>query len=162
MKTKIKINKMKINKKLIIAQGIFILLILGGIYFVYPQTTIKVTGDIIKFDSRNANIIIISKNPALSNPNYIDLNDVSSFNLEPGTYYWKPANNFIKGFTQELVIDSEASIIIESENETRLVNVGNVKLNVTKQGDVMVGHIILNPDESQEIENQGKYIGEQI
>lgn len=153
---------MKINKKLVIMQGIFLILILGGIYFIYPSTTINVTGNIIKFNSRNTNIILISENPDLSNPKYIDLNEFSSFNLKPGTYYWKPANNFIKGFTQELVINSEVGMIIEDENETKLVNVGNVKLNVTKDGKVIVGHIILDPNDEEYIEDEGKYIGEQI
>jgi len=52
----------------------------------------------------------------------------------------------------------EQDIVYEKEDEDELVNIGNVKINVTKsKSGVMVGHIILEPEESEEIagaENQ--------
>jgi hypothetical protein len=46
-------------------------------------------------------------------------------------------------------------------NETDLVNVGNVRINVTKKGGVMVGHIILEPEQEEKINDSGQYIGRQ-
>jgi hypothetical protein len=135
------------------------------IYFVYPKTEAVINGNFVSFNSINANVIIISENPDFSNPKYLDLTERKnlSFNLEPGKYYWKADNSFIEGLKNEFIIESEIGLIINrSDNEADLVNVGNVRINVTRDNKgVMVGHIILEPDEAEKIEDSGKYIGGQ-
>ena len=52
--------------------------------------------------------------------------------------------------------------INKKENESELKNIGNVKINVTRTKEgVMVGRIILEPDEAEKIEDEtgNKYIG---
>ncbi len=156
---------MRMKKYIIIGQALFLVLVLILVYFFYPKTEIDISGNWVKFNSINANAVIISENPDFSNSRYIDLTERKniSFNLEPGTYYWKSDNGVIEGLKNEFTINSEVGMEIEKdENGTSLVNVGNVKINVskTKEGG-MVGHIILEPSDSEEIENKGVYVGKQ-
>jgi hypothetical protein len=167
MKIKLKNEEGKVNKNIVvvIAQVGFLILVLGGLYLLYPKSDISVSGDFVKFSSINANVVLISENPDLSNPRYIDLslNKNTSFSLSPGTYYWKADNGIISGFTNKFTIDSNVGLEINhTENETDLVNVGNVKINVTRdKNGALVGHVILSPDQASQIENSGEYIGRQ-
>jgi len=151
------------NIKIVVAQALFLLIVVSGIYFIYPRTNALVSGNAVNFESGNANVIIISQNPDFSNPRIVDINKNVSLNLEPGTYYWKASNSLIEGWSKKLEIESEVGLKIErEENNSNLVNIGNVKLNVTKNNEgVMVGHIILEPDEKEEVEDKGEYIGRQ-
>ena len=151
---------------MITGQVIFLILVLTGIYYVYPKAEVDVNKDWVQFKSINANVIMISENPDFSDPRYIDLTERKnmSLNLVPGTYYWKSENGFISGWKNEFTIDSEVGIKINrSENESGLVNLGNVKINVTKNSDgMMVGRVILEPDSSEKIEDKNEtYIGRQ-
>ena len=153
--------------KIIIFQGIFLLLVLGVLYFLYPKTSIELTENLVNFKTINANVIIISENPDFSNPRYLEVEKGKeiSFSLNPGKYYWKSSNGYIEGMKKEFTINSEVGMKINTEeNESNLVNIGNVKISVRKNNEgVMVGRIILEPDEEQEIENKENetYIGEQ-
>lgn len=150
---------------MITGQAVFLVLVIALLYSFYPRANVDVNGNWIKFNSINANVIMISENPDFSNPRYIDLSEGKnlSLSLNPGTYYWKSDNGIIEGMKHEFTIESEVGLgINKTENETDLVNIGNVKINVTKGGDgVMVGHIILEPDESEKIEDKGNYAGRQ-
>lgn len=149
------------NKTIVFAQLMLLFIIGIVIYLVYPRTLFEINGNVVRFDSMNAEVIILSENPDFSNPRYIDVNGNVSLNLKPGTYYWKASNGIIQGLKKEFIISSEVGLEIEKENGTELVNVGNVKVNVTKEDGVMVGHIILEPNESEEIEDRGEYTGRQ-
>lgn len=156
---------MKKHTKIIIIQAIIVALIGIIIYIFYPKIEFNLNGNTIKFDSINADKIIISKNPDFSNSRYIDFSNEKniSLNLEPGTYYWKPDNGLISGLKHEFTIDSIVSLETNNtDNETNLVNVGNVKINVTKDNNgIVVGYVVLEPNESEKIENKGVYVGEQ-
>ncbi|VVB78286.1 Uncharacterised protein [uncultured archaeon] len=157
---------MKKHVIIITGQVMFLVLALCLLYYLYPKATIDVQGDWATFNSINANVIMISENPDFSNPRYIDLSDRKNltFNLEPGTYYWKPDNGVIRGWKNEFTIDSVVGLSInKSDNESNLTNIGNVKINITKTKDgLMVGRIVLEPDESQGIENTNEtYIARQ-
>lgn len=160
-------NRGKMNKHIVMitAQAIFLILVIALLYSFYPKTEASVNGNWIKFNSINANVIIISENPDFSNPRYIDLSERKniSFNLKPGIYYWKSDNGVIEGMKHKITINSEVGLgINKTENETDLVNIGNVKINVTKTEEgVMVGHIILEPEQSEKIEDKGNYAGRQ-
>ena len=152
--------------KIIIAQVIFLAIISSAVYLIYPKTNVEVDGTIVNFKSINANVVVISENPDFSNPYYLDMTrrKIISFDLEPGTYYWKASNNYIEGLKKELKIESEIGMEIKrgGEGEARLENIGNVKINITKSDDgIMVGHIILSPDDEEEIEDKGEYTGRQ-
>jgi len=153
---------MKINKKIVVIEMIFLAVLLSSVYFIYPKVDFEVTGNSVMFDSANTEFIIISENPDFSNPRYIDLttNKNALFELAPGTYYWKASNNFISGWERQFTIDSEVGMAIENES---LINAGNVKINVTKEGGKLVGNIILDPDEKEEVEDKPgvKYTGRQ-
>jgi len=156
---------MKKHKTILLVQAIFLVLVLTALYFYYPRADVNINGEWVQFNSINANVIMISENPDFSNPRYIDLSERKNltFNLEPGTYYWKSENGLISGWKKEFTINSEVGISLnESEDVTKLVNSGNVRINVSRDKDgVLVGHIILEPDKDSEIDNSGEYIGRQ-
>jgi hypothetical protein len=157
------------HRKIIAIQALFLVVVFIALYLLYPKADITLSGNVVSFDSTNAETIIISENPDFSNPRYIDVKEKGnfSFNLPPGTYYWKTTNGLIQGVEHELTIKSEVGMKIAREkgNESKLVNIGNVKINVTKnKKGVMVGHIVLEPNQSQEIQDEKdeKYTGRQI
>lgn len=157
------------HMKVIMLQVIFLIVVGIILYSLYPKTTLNLEGNNVNFNSINANVIIISENPDFSNPRYIEIanGEYTEFSLYPGTYYWKASNNYIEGLKQEFTIESEVGMKIDNEEgkNSSLVNIGNVRINVSKGKEgIMVGHIILEPEESEEIQNKEneKYIGRQI
>ena len=163
-------DKKKTSKKkiFIVGQIIFLVLVFAMIYILYPKTSLELSGNFVKFDSINTDLIIISENPDFSNPRYLDLSENKriSFELAPGKYYWKSSNGIIESFSKEFEINSEVGMQINENNETNsseLENVGNIKINVTKTKDgMMVGHIILEPEQAEKIENKNEsYEGRQ-
>ena len=157
---------MKTHIKIVMGQAMFLMLVVAGIYFIYPRANVDVNGNFVNINSINAKVILISENPDFTNPRYIETDKVKniSFDLKPGTYYWKSDNGIVEGFKNEFTIDSKVAMNInKSENESDLVNVGNVKINISKGKDgVMVGRIILDTGESVEIEDKNEsYTGRQ-
>ena len=155
-------------KIIIAAQMIFLIIVASVLYFFYPKTNLNIGGNLVSFNSINANVIVLSENLDFSNPRYIDFERRKSisFALESGTYYWKASNSLIESLKNKFTIDSEVGMRIdrEKDNESELVNIGNVKINVTKtKSGTMLGHIILQPNESEKIEDEAddKYIGRQ-
>jgi len=150
------------HKIFIIGQLIFLILIGIAIFFIYPRVQFNLDGNNVNFKSINANVVILSANPDFSNPRFVDINDSVSFNLKPGKYYWKASNGVIESFSNEFNIDSEVGLeIIEKNDKKILQNVGNVRVNVTKTTEGrFVGHIILEPDTGEEVED-GEYTGRQ-
>ena len=158
-------KKTKHHRNILIVQLAIIVLIVVAIYILYPKVNVDANGTLVKFGAINANVVMLSENPDFSNPRYLDFNEREdiTFDLSPGKYYWKPSNNLISGLKRKIVINSEIGIgINRSENETNLKNIGNVKINITENKDgIMVGHIILEPNEEEEIEDKGEYTGRQ-
>ncbi|MBD3252827.1 hypothetical protein GF386_03790 [Candidatus Pacearchaeota archaeon] len=157
-------NKKIKHLHIILAQALFLIITFSFVFVFYPRTDVSISGNFVKFDSVNSDIIIISENSDFSNPSYIDLKKLNniSFSLKPGSYYWKPSNGIIEGFTNKFIIKSEVGLGIERDENTSLVNIGNVKVNVTKNKEgVMVGRIILEPEESEKIEDKGEYTARQ-
>ena len=154
--------------KIIAIQAVFLIVVLVGLYFIYPKASMELQGNSVNLKSINAHVIVLSENPDFSNPRYLEINEGEniSFNLNPGTYYWKSDNGMIQGMKNKFTIESEVGLGINRENETGesdLVNIGNVKINVTKSKEgVMVGHIILEPEKSEKIEDTNEeYVGRQ-
>lgn len=134
------------KNKLIIGQVIFLAAVFAAIYLLYPKINVKISGNIVNFNSINANLIIISENPDFSSPIYLIAEKNTSIDLKPGTYYWKPSNNLIQGIAKKLIIKPENGEEIKNESES--LNTENVKINVTKTKEgALVGRIILEPDE---------------
>ncbi|MFA5258673.1 MAG: hypothetical protein WC979_05040 [Candidatus Pacearchaeota archaeon] len=156
---------MKKHLIVVLLQGLFLFLIAGLIYYFYPTTNASVDGNWVNFNSINAKVIMISENPDFSNSRYLDLTQRKniSLNLNPGTYYWKSDNGIIEGLQNELVVVSEVGMKIDkTSNQSDLVNLGNVKINVTKTKEgAIVGQVILSPEQYEQIEDSGNYVGRQ-
>ncbi len=151
------------HKWFILGQLILVALFLVAVFIFYPRANLELNGNTVMFSSGNAKLIIISNNPDFSNPRFVDIEENVSFNLKPGTYYWKASNGIIEGFSDEFTIDSDVGLqIIEKDGNYTLKNVGDVKINVSKTKDGgFVGRIILEPDDISDIENKGVYAGRQ-
>lgn len=122
----------------------------------YPKAKIEVSGNAVKFDSNKAKIIILADNENFEDARYLNINE--EIKLRPGTYYWKASNSFLKSFSGKFTIESEPALKIKDE---QLVNVGNVKINVTKNKDgKTIGYVVLEENESEKIEN-AHYTGRQ-
>lgn len=149
------------SKLFIMGQAILIVVAVVGILMFYPRAKLDLEGNSVRFNSINANVIVLSSNSDFSNPRYVDIDKEISFNLKPGKYYWKASNGVIEGFSKEFKIDSEVGLeIINKDGNAELKNVGDVKINVSRTKDGgFVGHIILEPEESEMIENKGEYVG---
>jgi hypothetical protein len=155
------------HKTIFISQAVFLLIVLASIWIVYPSADVKVNGNIVNIDSGKASLIILSKNPDFTNPRYLDIQKDKDKNitlsLKPGKYYWKASNGIIEGLSHEFEISSKVGLEIQDkENATSIVNVGDVKVNVSRNKEgVLVGHIILEPNQADQIENSGVYSGVQ-
>ena len=150
------------NRTIIITQVVFLVLVITLIYIFYPKIEYDVNGNIIRFNSINSNVVIFSENPDFSNPRYVNFEEKEVYvKLEPGKYYWKASNNFIKGFENEIEIDSEVGLgINRNDSNVEVQNIGNVKINITRTDEwIVVGQIILDPLESEKIEDKGQYTG---
>jgi len=152
--------------KIVVIVQIAILVLIGiGLFLFYPRTDVKVDGDFVNFNSINAKVIMISENPDFSNPRYILLNETKnlSLNLKPGTYYYKSDNGLIEGIKNKFTIKSKVGLAVnKTENESNLVNVGNVRISVRKnENGVLIGKVILEPEESEKIDNNKTYVGGQ-
>jgi len=154
------------NRKIIMIEIIFVLLVVLTIFALYPRINYSVSGDVVRFTSINSNVLIFSKNEDFSNSRYVNFeNDKAFVKLEPGKYYFKSANNYIKGFKNEIEMDSEVGIVVNrGEDEgVEIENIGNVKINITKTKDgLTIGYIQLSPTESEEIEDKGVYTGREV
>lgn len=151
----------------IIGQIVFLLFIGGLLYYNYPHVDYVVNGNVVKFSSLNSDTIIISTSEDFSAPRYITFEKKDVFvNLEPGVYYWKPVHSFMKGWTGIIEIPPEVGVVLnnnQNNSNATIENVGNVKIKVSKTQDgVMVGHIILEPEENESVENKGRYKGEEL
>ncbi|MGV8151442.1 MAG: hypothetical protein ACP5OG_00010 [Candidatus Nanoarchaeia archaeon] len=124
--------------KIIILQGIFLLIVISLIYIIYPKADLNLNGNVIKIQGFNAQGIVISDNPDFENSRYIELNESQEIALKPGKYYWKPANEHITGFTQEFEV--------KIDNSSEFINMENVKVNVKKVNGVMVGYVVFEPE----------------
>jgi len=112
-------------------QGIFLITVITALYIIYPKASVNISGNIIKFERGNANLIIISENPDFSNARYFEINN-SIIRLKPGKYYWKASNNYLEGMANELIIPSEVGLNLENSS---LENTGNVEINVTQENE---------------------------
>lgn len=167
MEENVKNKKLSKNMKIVGLQLVVLLVITVAIFMLYPRVDYSINNNFLHFNSINAHVIMISKSPDFNDTRYIDLREVKnvSINLEPGKYYFKPYNSFIEGNTKEVEIDSFVSLGLKEkgENDT-LVNLGNVKLNVSKgKNGKLVGRVILDPEQFEEIdENANEYVGREV
>jgi len=153
--------------KIITIQIIFLALIVFALYFIYPKTTINVSGETLNIKTINGNVVAISEDKEFSSPRYFEVSKNKGIlvDLPPGKYYIQSSNGVLKGLKKEIVIDSEVGMNINrKENDSELVNIGNVKINITKNKDGgITGHVVLEPDQIEKIEEQlnESYVGRQ-
>jgi FkbM family methyltransferase len=114
---------------------------IGNIVDVFQET-----GSLVYAFEPNPYIFKILKNRFTEKPNVLCKNKgVWDKNIHSKLYMHEMQRNDL-----ENVVYAESSSIFSS------------KINVSKNKEgVMVGHIILNPEESEKVENEGQYVGGQ-
>ncbi len=178
MKNKKAISKM--SKMIIAMQVVIVVFALGFVFLFtpnlqYPRNNEIISGNVVGFEFKNADSILIDDNPDFSSPQMVDLNELGEIEgeisediklrFEPGTYYWKAVGNIFESKVRSFIIDSEVGLELKKgEDNSTITNVGNVAVNVSEERsgsisglvilDVQVEHVV-NP------ENNTIYRGEQ-
>jgi len=165
MKT-MKTKKMSLRKKIIIAEAIFVIGALIYLFFsttpsqIYPLHGMTIIDPDFVFEIENGGEILISIDENFTDPLIFD--EGSEFTLPPGTYFWKVKGGFKESEVRNFTIQGHVVLNIKEENQTYVIkNEGNVDLNVTKKTGSFISEIILEPEQSEEIENNSSYEGGQ-
>jgi len=151
------------NKKFFIAEAVFVVGVFVYFFFstapsqIYPLSGMTIIDSDLVFEIEHGEEVIMSFDEDFTNP--IILNESSEITLSPGTYFWKVKKGFRESEVQNFTIQGHVSLDIE---ESALQNSGNVDLNVTKKKKGRITRITLDVGESEEVENNTEYEGEQI
>jgi hypothetical protein len=162
-----KTEKLTWEKKMIIAEIILIVGILIYLVFsiapkqIYPLNGMTIIEPNFVFEIENGQKVLLSVYEDFRD--YVVLTESSEVNLAPGTYYWKVKNNFVESEMRTFTIQSHVGLRIkEGENSSKLINSGNVDVEVEKKADSRVTGLILGVNEIKEVEKDNStYEGSQ-
>jgi hypothetical protein len=160
-------KKLTLEKKIIIAEIVLILGILVYLAFsiipkqIYPLNGMTIIEPNFAFEIQNGQEVLLSVYEDFRD--YVVLTENSEVNLAPGTYYWKVRNNFVESEMRIFTVQSHVGLRIkEGENSSKLINSGNVDIEVEKKTDSKVTGLILGVNEIKEVEKDNStYEGSQ-
>lgn len=160
-------TKMKLEKKIVVTEAIFITGVLIYLFFstaptqIYPLQGMAIVEPDFIFEIENGEEVLISLNESFESP--IILKEDSEITLPPGTYYWKVRSKLRESKVQSFVINSHVGLNLkEREANYELQNSGNVDINVTKNKEGMTTDIVLDVGQSKEVEkDDSEYEGRQ-
>jgi hypothetical protein len=163
MKTK----KMNLEKKIILAEAVFILASLVYVFFstapsqVYPLHGMTIIEPDFNIEIENGEEVLLFLDDTLENP--IILKEGSDITLRPGVYYWKVKGRFRESEVKSFVIQSNVGLDIKERPENyELENSGNVDLNVTREKEGVITSMSIDVGKFTEVEkDDSKYEGEQ-
>jgi hypothetical protein len=167
MKTKIKNKKMNKERKIIIAETIFVAGILIYLFFstapnqIYPLHGMTIIEPDFNIEIEHGEEVLISIDESFENP--IILKEGSEITLFPGIYYWKVRSRFRESEIKNFLIKGHVGLDIKERIENyELENSGNVDLNVTREKKGITTSMTLDVGELEEVEkDDSKYEGEQ-
>lgn len=159
-----KINK---EKKIIIAEAIFVAVVLVYLFFatspnqVYPLQGMTIIEPDFNIEIENGEEVLLSVDESFANP--IVLKEGSEITLPVGVYYWKVRSRFRESEVKSFTIKGHVGLDIKERSENyELQNSGNVDLNVTKEKKGLTSSMTLDVGQSEEVEeDDSKYEGEQ-
>ena len=162
-------KKKKINKarKILIAEGIFVVGVLIYLFFstapsqIYPLHGMTIIEPGFIFEIENGEEVVISIDENFTAP--IVLREDSDITLAPGTYYWKVKSEFRESEVKSFTIKGHVGLNLkEREENYELQNSGNIDLNVTKKKKGITSSMILDVGQSKEVEkDDSEYEGKQ-
>jgi len=126
-----------------------------------PMNNLQTTNSSVLFEFERGNVILIDDNLEFSSPQKIQAEDNLVINLKPGKYYWK-VEGIAYSEIRELTIISEVNLKMKKfEDKYRLVNAGNVELNVeVYDNESLIDNLVLGIDEERKV-NGTMFVGEQ-
>lgn len=150
-------RKISLEKKIIIAEALFVFGVFVYLYFsMAPEAISPISGQTILepdfvFEIGNGEEILISKDSEFEN--LIVLKEGSELDLPPGTYYWKVKNWLREGGVNSFTIESNVGLNLRRGNEKdRLENAGNVPVDITKKKGGITTEIPIEVGKSLEVE----------
>jgi len=159
-------KKMTATRKFLLAQAVFVILILGYFYIsTMPSAISPIAGKAVSdpdfiFEIENSDEIVVSTSPEFTNP--IILKEGSEVVLPPGTYYWKVLGFLRDSEVYTFTIESSVGLDLrEGEEKTILENSGNVDLEVGEKKSGITTTAGLDVGEFKEVEGGVDYEGEQ-
>ena len=163
MKTK----KINIEKKIIIAEAIFVAGVFVYLFFstapnqIYPIHGMTIIEPDFNIEIENGEQVLISTDKNFTNP--IVLSENSDITLPPGIYYWKVISKFRESEIKSFTIQGHVGLNInEREENYELENSGNVDLNVTRKNEFGISSMTIDVGESEDVEkDNSKYEGVQ-
>ena len=160
-------KKFNLEKKIILAELVLVIGILVYLFFLFsPKQIYPLNGAVIiepnfVFEIENGQEVLLSVYENFED--YVVLNENSEVNLAPGTYYWKVRNKFRESEIRTFTIQSHVGLNIKQGKESnKLINSGNVDLEVEKKTGTKVTGLILGINEIKEVEkDNSNYRGSQ-
>ena len=161
-------QKMSKTKKILIAEAIFVTVVLIYLFFstapvqIYPLQGLVIIDPDFTFETKNGDEIVISIDKNFTVP--IILEEGSDITLPPRVYYWKVKSKFRESEVRNFTIRTHVGLDLKERNESyELQNSGNVDLNVTKRKDgLTITGIVIDVGQSKEFEKDNSiYEGKQ-
>lgn len=157
----------RIEKRILVAQGVLVLGILVYLFFInIPQQIAPLQGRTILepdfvFEIENGDEVIVSTNKEFSNS--IILREDSSVLLPPGVYYWKVRGLLRESDVRSFTIQDHVGLNLKERGENyEIQNAGNVDLDLTKKNDDGKENFNLKVGENLEFEkDNSEYEGRQ-
>lgn len=158
----------KTEKKVIIAEAVFILGVFAYLFFstapsqIFPLQGMVIIEPDFVFEIENGETVLISIDENFTNQ--IVLREGDEIVLPPGEYFWKVKSTYRESEIKTFTIQSQAGLNIkEREQNYELKNSGNVDLNVTKENEFGISSMTIDVGESEDVEkDDSNYEGEQI
>jgi len=150
-------KKISLEKKVVIAEIIFVVGILIYVFFtsapsqISPLQGMTILEPDFVFEIENGEEVWISTNEEFSNP--IILSEDGGTSLPPGVYYWKVKSLFRESEIKTFTIQGHVGLNLKTREENyEIQNSGNVDLDVTKKNEESMEDFVLEIGESEEFE----------
>ncbi|MGD9276936.1 MAG: hypothetical protein PVJ67_07230 [Candidatus Pacearchaeota archaeon] len=164
----IKINLTNFEKKVILAEAVFVFISLFYIFFssapnqIYPLNGMTIREANFNIEIKNGEEVLISTDKEFTNPIILREND--EIELPQGIYYWKVKGKLRESEIKSFTIESHVGLEIKKRAENyELENSGNVNLNVTKNKAGITSSTSLSAGEIKKIKKDNStYEGGEI
>jgi hypothetical protein len=149
-------KKMNTAKKILILEGIFVLVVLAYVFFsTIPSQIYPLQGMAIKepfdFKIKHGDEILISNDKNFTD--FLVLKEGDRITLGAGKYFWKVRNSFRESEVMNFSVEGNVALDLTELNDSyELINSGNVVLNVTKIGEEKKASIIIDIGDSKSVE----------
>jgi hypothetical protein len=151
-----KLKKLNLEKKILVAEAIFVLVVFAYLFLAVPEQISPVSGKAITssedfvFEIANGEEIWIATSNDFTNP--VIIKEGGEITLPPGTYYWKIKGLLRDSDVKTFTIQALAGLDLNNKEDSYgLENSGNVDLNVEKKKDASITTFPLDAGEEIDV-----------